>query len=123
MTWIKVGLMPLPHMLREILTDAMGKANDIKVVDVPAVQERLTPQESVGLDAFVIASNDGDRDAICRILVESPEIAILAVSRDAKFAHIYELYHEAIGEPSADTILAALRRAVHRRRSLRPIGD
>lgn len=120
MTWIKIGLVQFPHMLRAILSDALGKAHDIEVVDVPAIGEVFVNRKVKGLDAIVMATVDDNSDAVCQLLVENPDVAILVVNRDAKFAHVYELRRETINDPSAEAILEVLRRVARQRSSGQP---
>ncbi len=110
MARIKVAMLPLPTMLREILREALTRAPDIDLVDEPP---DLAEPRIDRADVIIVAPAVADVEGHCRrLLVASPWSSVLAVDRGARAAHVFELRHhsETIDEPATETLLAIIRR-------------
>ncbi len=104
---IKVGMMLLPQMLRAILHDSVGTEPDIELIDLGDGLGSSSQHKS--LDAVLVPCESECLGSVCAMLVEKPDLAVLALNRNASLAHLYQVHQQSFGEPSAEMLLVILR--------------
>lgn len=106
---IKVGMLTMPQMLTEILYDSVGNDPDVELIDLN--DSAGPPSMPSDLDILLVPSDEDDGpESVWPFLSRQPDVAVLALNRDAKLARLFEFRHELLGEPSAESLLEALHR-------------
>jgi DNA-binding NarL/FixJ family response regulator len=113
---IRVGLVGLPPLLRDILTTALARTSDVGVVGCYADRAALIEALPLArLDAIVVAPQPAERAEVARRwLTLAPHAAVLALScddRDLTVSHL-TLHSETVHDVSADALVEALRSTV-----------
>ncbi len=111
MAAIKVAVVAVPAMLREVLNQLLGDAPDIELVEPRQPAPSEEPPD--GADVVLLATREEGDSECWRLLLANPDSSVLAVDRGARNASLFQLrrHKESLGEPSAEGLLAAIRRA------------
>jgi DNA-binding NarL/FixJ family response regulator len=112
---IRIVLAELPRMLRDIVSEAIGRQSDMLIVgELDRCEEEPT---STGPDTFdvVIAGleNDSLDDRQIRLMQDHPRVKLLGITGDARRTFLFELrpHRIALGAASPDGLVAAIRQA------------
>ena len=109
---INVGMMLLPHMLREILHDSLGMEPDIELIDLS--EDSQASLQHRQLDAVLVPCDSKICNSVSAILARQPRLVVLAFTRNAKLAYLYRIERQSYGEPSTDSLLVILRSLTNR---------
>jgi hypothetical protein len=113
-------MMMLPQMLRAILFDSIGTEPDIELIDLG---DGLNPAKQRNkLDAMLVPCDSNCLRSVWAMLVEQPNLAVLALNRNASLAHLFRIHRQTFDDPSADTLLLILR-SLANHCTIEPIGD
>ena len=111
---IKIVLVDMPRMLREIVSQVVAAQPDMEIVRELEAPTRLTQAvDGIGAE-FVIAGGDAlTPDDVDALLETHPRMKVLAVAGDGRDAFLYELRPQRVplGEVSPHTLLEAIRAA------------
>lgn len=104
-------LVDMPRMLRDIVVDALSKADDVDVVGEVDGDRAREVVQTTSVD-FVITGRDDARLA-AELLESRPCVKVLAMIDDGRESALYELRPErvALGELSAQRLVAIVREA------------
>jgi DNA-binding NarL/FixJ family response regulator len=112
---VRVLLVDLPRMLREIVRNVLDAHAGVTVVDHASVQPRPTSLvEAVDRARadVVITGKPDQRAAVTRTLLEQrPRVQLIAVSEDGRHTTVSGLrpYREPLGEVEPDQLVEAIR--------------
>ncbi len=113
---IRVVLVHMPGMLRDILRNAVAGQPDMTVAGEIAELDRLAPMmQTAAPHVVIIGAEDGDLPPFLhRVMQASPRLKILVVAADGREVVLHELRPNAIPvrDVSAEGILREIRRAV-----------
>lgn len=113
MPTIKVGMLMMPQMLREILYELVGADPAVELIDLADGAGFSSLRSDV--DVLLVPSDEDDGPtSVWPFLAKQPDIAVLALNRDARLARLFEFHHEDLGEPSAESLIETLHRVGRR---------
>ena len=106
----------LPHLLREILIDSIADLPDLAVVGVVEPGQSIERAvDRTGAEVVVIAAGAATRNARRRLLARGGRApGLLVLGRDGRAATV----QLALGEPSPDRLVDAVRRTAELREGL-----
>jgi DNA-binding NarL/FixJ family response regulator len=111
---VRVIFIGLTQMLREIVSEAVGREQDVDIVRSYPSAADLTTAVAESEAAVVIAGADlCDSATVCKTLRRFPRLKIVSISDDARQIALHELTlrRRSLGDPSAARMLAAIRSA------------
>ena len=100
---VRVAVVDLPQMLSEIVKNILEEAADVALVK---------PSEREDADVVILPAEGEDLPAAGLMqLARRPKAKVLTITGQGSTAYLYELrpHRTALGEVSADTLLAAIR--------------
>ena len=113
---IRVALVDLPPLLREIVSGALMGASDVDIVDYYADRKALMQALPIAhVDAVVIAPSQSERDEIAReLLSAAPYLAVLSLSRDDRDVIVSQLTFRSstVHDVSAAALIEAIRSSI-----------
>ncbi len=105
---IRVMVVTVPRMLRDIIIKLLTRHDDIDVADdVRDVDELIDQMRRKPADVVVLGLEESEMPEIGRVLLdEYPEIALLGVASDGRKVFLYELrpYKVPLGEISPEEL-------------------
>jgi DNA-binding NarL/FixJ family response regulator len=113
---IRVILIGLTQMLREIVVDAVGRERDLEIVRSYPPAADFTTAVAESKAAVVIAGADSsDSATVRRTLWKFPSVKIVSISDDARQIALHELalHRQNLGNLSPERLAAAIRAAAH----------
>jgi hypothetical protein len=114
---IRIVLMELPRMLRDIVSETIARQDDMLIVEETPGNDLPVP-ESPGRNAIdiVITGLEGDRlsDRCTTLMRRHAHLKVLGISGDARHAFLFELrpHRIPLGDASSEGLLDAIRAAV-----------
>ena len=115
---IMVGLVSLPEMLRDIVSDAVVSASDLEIIDVCVTADDTENEKEGFADVLVVAAKPSDIHSVStKLLCKYPQCSVLALNTTATEFHTHELqyHHDIHGEPSISTLVNGIRSSAARR--------
>jgi DNA-binding NarL/FixJ family response regulator len=112
---IRVILIGLAQMLREIVTQAVGREPDIEIVrNYPPTVDLATAVTESKASVVIASAAACDPSTVRRALGKSPQVKIVSISDDAQQIALYEfaVRRRNLGDLSPAQLLAAIRSAV-----------
>ena len=106
----RVLLAGLPDLLRVVVVDAVGRADDLRVVGEVASLDAHVAEADV-----VVAALDGERlpDAALHLMYAHARLAVLGIVVERGDAHLWQLrpHCTRLGDVSPDELVSAVRAA------------
>jgi DNA-binding NarL/FixJ family response regulator len=116
---IRILLVDMPRMLREIVSETVSNQPDMRVVAERAEHSSMPSAASESGAQVVIVGSDGPdvEDGCERFALQRPDVGVLALSADGRQTVLYELrpHRVSLGDLSPQQLTAAIRRAVQAR--------
>ena len=116
---IRILLVDMPRMLREIVNQSVSAQPDMEVVAEHAAHASMLSAARRSRANVVIVGDDGaEIDERCeRLALRHPDVGVLALSVDGRQTVLYELrpYRVPLGELSPQQLVDAIRDAVQSR--------
>jgi hypothetical protein len=114
----RLALLDLPALLADVVVETFVEQPDLEVEVIPA---RSAPQQVLAGNPDVVMIGVADPQHYSsaeRLLRQRPDLALFAISLDARQAWIHELCPRSrpLAELSATSLRAAVREVVERRR-------
>lgn len=108
MTPVRVVLVSLPDLLREIVAGVLGAQPDIVVVGTEDdAQEAI---ERRGANVLVVDDESLDREGITDLLRRHPDVSVIGISADGRQAYAYQPRRVLLGGLSPEALREAVRR-------------
>ena len=105
---IRIALIRLPRMLRDILTEIVSTQADMAIV-----ADADAPDEAGNADFVIAGAERLVQDEVEALLEARPRMKVLAVAGDGRQTFLYELRPQMVplGEVSPQTLLQVIRAA------------
>jgi len=116
---IRILLIDMPRMLREIVGETVSAQPDMEVVAEHTYHASMLSAAITSRAQAVVVGSDGDEvEGLCeRLALQRPDLSVLAVSADGRQTVVHELrpHRVPLGELSPQQLVDAIRDAVHAR--------
>jgi DNA-binding NarL/FixJ family response regulator len=116
---IRILLVDMPRMLREIVSGTISAQPDMQVVAEDMDYEGMLSAAERNRASVVIVGSDGaDVEDMCeRLAVQRPDLGVLALSADGRHTTVHELrpFRTHLGELSPQQLVEAIRDAAFSR--------
>lgn len=115
MQTVRVAMVGLPNMLRDILLGVLTDAPDVKIVgNYPGFTELLNTQAARGADVVVLGGQDEQLDTMSLDFLERrPRAAVIGVTARGRHTFLVQLSPKrtALGEVSPKELISVIRDA------------
>lgn len=113
---IKVAMIGLPRMLRDILLKAFTNASDIKIVgQYHNIAELFDAKATPPVDVIILAGQDERLDELSRNFLErQPRSKVIEIAAHGRSTYLMQLLpiRKSLGEVSPMELLTAIRHAI-----------
>jgi hypothetical protein len=115
MTTIGIVLVAMPRMLRDIVADSVAREPDMEIYDAADPRELAAISDETDARLAITSLRDPTLpEAWRRLLLDRPEIKVLAIEDEGRTAFLYELQprRTALGQLTPEALVAAIRLTV-----------